>query len=99
MAAIINALDIVNKSIKDIKIVVQGAGAAGIACLKLIQSYGADPNKCLLLDSKGVIYKGRTAGMNEWKAELAAETECRTVEDAMKDADVFIGCSGPKSIS
>lgn len=87
------------KEFKDCKIVVQGAGAAGIACAELAISYGACRNKCLLLDSKGVIYKGRQAGMNEYKELLAAETECRTLEDALKDADIFIGCSGPKSVS
>jgi malate dehydrogenase (oxaloacetate-decarboxylating)(NADP+) len=53
----------------------------------------------MMIDSKGVIYKGRTEGMNEWKAELASETDCRTLDDAMQDADVFIGCSGPKSLT
>lgn len=67
LAAILNGLQLVNKKIEDVKIVVQGAGAAGIACLNLIILKGANPNNALLLDSKGVIYKGRTAGMNEWK--------------------------------
>jgi malate dehydrogenase (oxaloacetate-decarboxylating)(NADP+) len=60
--------------------VVNGAGAAGIACLKLIQKYGAKKENCLMVDTKGVIYKGRTEGMNKYKEEMAVDTDRRTLE-------------------
>jgi len=90
-AGMINALEIVGKKIEDVKIVVNGAGAAGIACANLVISMGVDQNNVLLCDSKGVIYKGRTEGMNEYKERLAADTKDRTLEDAMVDADIFFG--------
>lgn len=93
LAGLLNALEIVNKRIQDIKIVCSGAGAAGIACLKLILSYGAKKENVILLDTKGVIYKGRTNNMNKWKEEFAVDTNRRTLEDAMNGADVFIGVS------
>lgn len=93
LAGLINALEITGKDIKNIKVVVNGAGAAGIACLKLIIVYGANPANCTLVDTKGTIYKGRTDGMNKWKEELAVETEARTLEEALVGADVFIGVS------
>jgi len=92
-AGMINALEIVGKKIEDVKIVVNGAGAAGIACANLVISMGVDQNNVLLCDSKGVIYKGRTEGMNEYKERLAADTKDRTLEDAMVDADIFFGVS------
>lgn len=78
LAGLINALEIQGKKIEDVKIVVNGAGAAGIACLKLIRDFGADPAKCFLVDTKGVIYKGREEGMNSVKENFAVETEART---------------------
>lgn len=92
-AGMINALEIIGKKIEDVKIVVNGAGAAGVACANLAISMGIDKNKVILCDSKGVIYKGRTDGMNEYKERLAADTDARTLEDAMKGADVFFGVS------
>ena len=91
----INALEIQDKKIDDVKIVVNGAGAAGIACLKLIRDFGADPEKCFLCDSKGVIYKGRTEGMNFVKERFTVETEARTLEEVTQEADVLIGVSAP----
>jgi malate dehydrogenase (oxaloacetate-decarboxylating)(NADP+) len=92
-AGLINALHISGKDIKDCRIVLNGAGAAGIACIELIKSMGAQPDNCIVCDSKGVIYEGRTEGMNQWKSAHAAPTDARTLADAMKDADVLLGVS------
>lgn len=78
---------------EDIKIVINGAGAAGIACAKLILSYGNKPNNLIVCDTKGTIYKGRTEGMNKYKEEVACETDRRTLEQALDGADCFIGVS------
>lgn len=92
-AGIINALHLSGKKIEDIKVVVNGAGAAGIACLELLKSMGLPHDNALLCDTKGVIYKGRTEGMNQWKSAHAAQTKDRSLDDAMKNADVFLGLS------
>ncbi|AJF06308.1 NADP-dependent malic enzyme [Geoalkalibacter subterraneus] len=92
-AGLINALEIIGKKLEDIRIVVNGAGAAGIACAKLAIDMGARPENVMLADSKGVIYKGRTAGMNPYKERYAVDTDARSLEDAMKGADVFFGVS------
>ncbi len=92
-AGLINALELTRKRLEDIKIVVNGAGAAGIACLELIKAMGARPEHCIICDTKGVIYKGRTEGMNQWKSAHAVETSARTLAEAMVGADVFIGVS------
>ena len=92
-AGLINALHISGKKIGDVRIVLNGAGAAGIACLELLKAMGATHDNCIMCDTKGVIYQGRTEGMNQWKSAHAANTECRTLEDAMKGADVFLGVS------
>jgi malate dehydrogenase (oxaloacetate-decarboxylating)(NADP+) len=81
------------KKFSDLKVVVNGAGAAGIACLKLIQSYGAKKENCIMVDTKGVIFKGRTDGMNKWKDEQAIDTPKRTLAEAVAGTDVFIGVS------
>ena len=70
-----------------------GAGAAGIACLKLMVSYGVKKENIKVCDTRGVIYKGRTAGMNAQKEEFAVDTPARTLEDALDGADVFVGVS------
>jgi len=93
LAGIINVLKMKKMNIKDAKIVMVGAGAAGIACMNMVKVYGADPKKCFMIDTRGVIYKGRKEGMNEYKERHAVETEDRTLEDAIKGADVFIGVS------
>lgn len=98
-AGIINALHISGKKIKDIKVVVNGAGAAGIACLELLKAMGLPHNNALLCDTRGVIYKGRKEGMNQWKSAHAAETKDRTLDDAMKNADVFLGLSVKGAVS
>ena len=92
-AGMINALELVEKKIEEIKIVFNGAGAAGIACANLLISMGVNKKKLILCDSKGVIYNGRTVGMNPYKERLAAQTDARTLEDAMKGADIFFGVS------
>jgi len=92
-AALVNALEIVNKKIGEVIIVVNGAGAAGIACADLYVLLGAKAKNIIMADSKGVVYKGRTEGMNPYKEKYASTTKARTLEEAMKDADVFCGVS------
>src|SRR5210317_1389470 len=92
-AALINALHINGKSIKDIKVVVNGAGASAIACTELFKNSGVSNENVTMLDRKGVIYKGRTEGMDQWKSKHAIETKKRTLEDAIDGADVFLGLS------
>ena len=92
-AGLLNALHLSGKKIEDVRIVVNGAGAAGIACIELIKSMGARHDNCILCDTKGAIYQGRTEGMNQWKSAHAAKTDARTLEDAMIGADVFLGVS------
>lgn len=98
-AGLINALHISGKKIEDCKIVLNGAGAAGIACLELIKTMGAKQHNCIMCDTKGVIYQGRTEGMNQWKSAHAAVTDARTLEEAMKDADVFLGVSAKGAVT
>ena len=93
LAGLINAAEMTGKSFKDLKVVVNGAGAAGIACIKLIINYGAKPENCMMVDTKGVIFKGRKDGMNKWKEELAVETTKRTLAETVQGSDVFIGVS------
>jgi malate dehydrogenase (oxaloacetate-decarboxylating)(NADP+) len=92
-AGLINALHISGKKIEDVKIVLNGAGAAGIACIELLKSMGARHENCIVCDTKGVIYQGRTTGMNQWKSGHAVKTDLRTLEQAMVNADVFLGVS------
>jgi len=93
-AGLINALELQGKSIEDARIVCMGAGAAGIASMRLLQGLGANRENMILLDRNGVIHTGRN-DLNIYKAEFAVNTERRTALDAMQDADVFIGVSGP----
>ncbi len=92
-AALLNAVEIVGKKLEDIKVVYNGAGASGVACAKFHISLGVNPKNVLMCDSKGVIYKGRTSGMNEYKEDFAIETDARTLADAFVGADVFVGLS------
>jgi len=98
-AGLMNALHISGKKIEDVKIVLNGAGAAGIACIELVKAMGAKHDNCVCCDTKGVIYKGRTEGMNQWKSAHAADTTDRTLEDAMKNADVFLGVSAKGAVT
>jgi malate dehydrogenase (oxaloacetate-decarboxylating)(NADP+) len=90
-AGLINAAHLTGRRFEDMKVVVNGAGAASISCTELAKALGV--RHVIMCDSKGVIYRGRTEGMNQWKSAHAAETDARTLADAMKGADVFLGLS------
>ena len=92
-AGLINALYLSDKKIEEVKIVLNGAGAAGIACVELLKFMGARHENCIVCDTKGVIFQGRTEGMNQWKSAHAAKTKSRTLAEALDGADVFIGVS------
>ncbi len=92
-AALINAVEITKRKLSNIKLVINGAGAAAVACGRLFISLGVKQKNILMCDSQGVIYKGRTAGMNPYKAEFAVDTKARTLADALVDADCFVGLS------
>ncbi len=92
-AGLINALYLSDKKIEEVKIVLNGAGAAGIACIELLKFMGARHENCIVCDTKGVIFQGRTEGMNQWKSAHAAKTKSRTLTEALDGADVFIGVS------
>ena len=97
-AALINALDISKKSIQNIKVVVNGAGASAIACTNLLKKTGVPSKNIIMLDSKGVIYKGRD-NLNQWKTAHATKTEKRTLAEAIEGADVFLGLSSKSILS
>ncbi|GBD41552.1 NADP-dependent malic enzyme [bacterium HR39] len=92
-AALINALDITGRSLRDVRIVINGAGAAGIACAELLKAMGARPDHVILCDTRGVIYRGREEGMNQWKSAHAADVPFRTLEEAVRGAEVLFGLS------
>ena len=92
-AGLLNALDLTGRDVKNTKLVCNGAGAAGIACLELLKAIGFAPQNLILCDTKGVIYKGRTDGMNQWKSAYAIDTKARTLADAFEGADVAFGLS------
>src|SRR5579885_1855044 len=92
-AALLNALEIVGKRIDEVKVVFNGAGAAGIACAEHYVRMGVKRENITMCDTQGVVYAGRTAGMNAYKARFAKETPLRTLAEAMQGADVFVGCS------
>jgi len=92
-AGLINACAITGRELKDVKLVLCGAGAAGIASLELMKAMGVRSENCIAVDNSGVIYKGRPNSMNQWKSAHAAETEHRTLAEALEGADVFIGLS------
>ncbi len=92
-AALLNALEVTGKNVGDLKVVVSGAGASAIACAEFYVLLGVKREKVRLVDTKGVVYKGRTDGMNPYKARFAADTDERTLADAMRGADVFLGLS------
>ncbi len=94
-AALLNACEIAGKNLENLTVVVSGAGAAGIACIDMFVDMGVDRSKVIFCDSRGVVYKGREAGMNEVKESIAVETDKRTLEEAMEGADLFLGVSGP----
>ena len=98
-AGIMNAMKLTGRKLKTTKLVCNGAGAAGIACLELIKAMGFAAENVILCDTKGVVYRGRTEGMNQWKSSHAVETKDRTLEDAMRGADVFFGLSAKGALS
>jgi len=98
-AALINALDLAGKEIGDVRIVINGAGAAAIACAKHYLLLGARKENLILCDSKGVVYRGRPEGMNRYKEEFAQGTDARTLADAMTGCDVFVGLSAANVVS
>ena len=92
-AGLINAMDLTGRDIAHTKLVINGAGAAAIACIELLKAMGFAPNNVILCDTKGVIHRDRKEGMNQWKSAHAADTPARTLLDAMKGADAFFGLS------
>src|ERR687893_647528 len=92
-AGLINAMHLTGRDIASTKLVVNGAGAAGIACIELLKAMGFTPDHVILCDTKGVVYRGRQEGMNQWKSAHAAETSARSLDDAMNGADVVFGLS------
>jgi malate dehydrogenase (oxaloacetate-decarboxylating)(NADP+) len=98
-AGLLNACDLTGRNLKTTKVVVNGAGAAGIACAELIKSLGVPHNNVILCDTKGVVYKGRTEGMNQWKSAHAAETKARTLQEAMTGTDAFFGLSAKGAVT
>ena len=99
LAALINALQLTGRDMKTAKLVCNGAGAAAIACVELAKAYGMAHDNVIICDTKGVVYKGRTEGMNQWKSAHAAETKLRTLEEAMRGADVAFGLSAKGAYS
>jgi malate dehydrogenase (oxaloacetate-decarboxylating)(NADP+) len=98
-AGLINALHLTGRDMKDTKVVCNGAGAAGIACIELVKAMGVPNENVTLCDTKGVIYKGREEGMNQWKSAHAVETKARSLYDALKGADVFFGVSAKGALT
>lgn len=92
-AALLNACEVTHRQMSEIKVVMNGAGAASISCGRIFMALGVKPSNILMCDSKGVVYKGRTDGMNKYKEQFAVETSARSLTDALKGADVFVGLS------
>lgn len=98
-AALLNAIDLAGKRIDEIRVVVSGAGASAVACSNFYISLGVKRSNLMMVDTKGVIYEGRAEGMNPYKAQFAVPTNCRTLEEAMEGADVFLGLSAKGLVS
>jgi malate dehydrogenase (oxaloacetate-decarboxylating)(NADP+) len=98
-AGLINALELTGRDIQNFKLVVNGAGAASIACMDLLAAMGMPKKNMVLCDTKGVIYRGRKDGMNQWKSAYAIETKARKLEDALKGADAFFGLSAAGTVT
>ena len=98
-AALLNALELVGKSPGEVRVVINGAGASSIACADFFVQLGVRPENILMCDSKGVLYEGRTEGMNPYKARWARPTPVRTLAEAMRGADVFVGLSAPGTVT
>ncbi|ESX00725.1 NADP-dependent malic enzyme [Mesorhizobium sp. M1060] len=98
-AGLINALEITGRDMKTTKMVCNGAGAAGIACIELMKAMGFAPDNIILCDTKGVVYQGRTEGMNQWKSAHAVKTDTRSLAEALDGADVFLGLSAKGALT
>jgi len=98
-AALINALQVVGKEISSIKMVLNGAGAAGLAIVKMLKSLGVKDENCIICDTQGVVYKGRTVNMNPYKEAHAVDTPLRTLAEALVGADFFLGCSAAGALA
>ncbi|WP_341896180.1 NADP-dependent malic enzyme [Ferrovibrio terrae] len=98
-AGMINALHLTGRDFKTAKMVVNGAGAAGIACTELVKAMGMKHENVILCDTKGVVYQGRTEGMNQWKSAHAVKTDARTLQEALKGADIFFGLSAKGALT
>jgi malate dehydrogenase (oxaloacetate-decarboxylating)(NADP+) len=98
-AGVINAAHLTNRKLEELKVVCNGAGAAGIACIELLKSMGVRSENVILCDTKGVVYRGRTDGMNQWKSAHAVETKARSLSDAMVGCDVFLGLSAKGALT
>ncbi len=98
-AGLINACELTGKSLKDVKVVCNGAGAAAIACTELIKAMGVQHGNVIMCDRKGVIYQGREDGMDQWKSAHAVPTQTRTLAEAIVGADVFLGLSAANALS
>ncbi|MES0016228.1 NADP-dependent malic enzyme [Mesorhizobium sp. M0036] len=98
-AGLINALEITGRDMKTTKMVCNGAGAAGIACIELMKAMGFAPENIILCDTKGVVYQGRTEGMNQWKSAHAVKTATRSLAEALDGADVFLGLSAKGALT
>jgi malate dehydrogenase (oxaloacetate-decarboxylating)(NADP+) len=98
LAALINALQLTGRRIEETTVVINGAGAAGVACAELCKAFGMAQDNVILCDTKGVVYKGRTEGMNQWKSAHAANTKARTLADALKGAHAFFGLSAKGAV-
>ncbi|TIT59020.1 MAG: NADP-dependent malic enzyme, partial [Mesorhizobium sp.] len=98
-AGLINALEVTGRDMKTTKLVCNGAGAAGIACIELMKAMGFSPENITLCDTKGVVFQGRTEGMNQWKSAHAVKTEARSLAEALDGADVFLGLSAKGALT
>ena len=98
-AGLINAIHLTGREMKDVKVVVNGAGAAAIACTALIKAMGVRHDNVIMCDRSGVIYQGRTEGMDQWKSAHAAKTDRRTLEEALDGADIFLGLSAKDALT
>ena len=97
-AGLINALHLTGRTLEEVRMVINGAGAASIACVELLKTMGLPAQNVILCDTRGVIYRGRTDGMNQWKSAHAVETAARTLAEAIEGADVFFGLSAKGAV-
>ncbi len=98
-AGILNALHLTGREMKDARMVINGAGSAGIACAELVKAMGMQPDNVIMCDTKGVIYRGRSKGMNQWKSAHAVETSARSLAEALENADIFFGLSAKGAVT